>query len=207
MTGRRNRESFAERRARKAEVDDPTLVLDAAFRFLEARQRSVGEVRRRLTTAGYREDLVSGAIDRLSELGMLDDEAFAASWVESRDRARPRGERALRAELAQRGVDRAVVDAALAGRRDSPTDDPAAAPSEVEARRPTPDESAAERLLARRASGLMRIADLRERRQRAYALLARSGFDPGTAADVARRWVQLPAGEGDRGDSDPGTED
>lgn len=202
MAGRRNRESFAERRARKAEVDDPNLVLDAALRFLEARQRSIAEVRRRLTTAGYREDLVSGAIDRLSELGMLDDDAFAASWVESRDRARPRGERALRAELAQRGVERAVVDAALAGRRDRPSDDLAGSASEVGADRPSPDESAAERLLARHGSGLIRIADHRERRQRAYALLARNGFDPGTAADVARRWVQLPAGEGDNGDAD-----
>ena len=207
MAGRRNRESFAERRARKAEVDDPNLVLDAALRFLEARQRSIAEVRRRLTTAGYREDLVSGAIDRLSELGMLDDDAFAASWVESRDRARPRGERALRAELAQRGVDRAVIQVALAGRGERPVDerpidDPAGSANDLNAERSSPDESAAERLLLKRGAALMRIADPRERRQRAYALLARNGFDPGTASEVARRWTQLLANHPDDGDSD-----
>jgi SOS response regulatory protein OraA/RecX len=53
------RESLAARRAKKAEVDDPDVVLEAALRFLEVRQRSVAEVRRRLTSAGYREDLVA----------------------------------------------------------------------------------------------------------------------------------------------------
>ena len=50
------RESFAERRERRAAVDDPAVVLEAAARFLEARSRSVAEVRRRLTGAGYRAD-------------------------------------------------------------------------------------------------------------------------------------------------------
>ena len=75
---------------------------------------------RRLGRAGYRPELVDGAIARLTELGMLDDEAFARAWVESRDRARPRGEIALRRELALKGVDRAVVDELLDERRDAP---------------------------------------------------------------------------------------
>jgi regulatory protein len=162
--------SHAERRAAKAEIDDPAVVLEAALRFLEVRARSVAEVRRRLTSAGYRAELVEGAIDRLTEIGVLDDEAFARSWVESRDRARPRGERALRQELALKGVDRAVSDEVLEGRRD------AGEGTEV-------DLEAARRLLARNARSLARVADPRVRRQRAYALLARNGFDP----DVCRQ--------------------
>jgi SOS response regulatory protein OraA/RecX len=46
------RESFAERRARHAEIDDPEVVLAAALRFLEVRQRSIAEVRRRLALTG-----------------------------------------------------------------------------------------------------------------------------------------------------------
>ena len=80
--------SLAERRAERAEIDDPAVVLEAALRFLEARARSEAEVRRRLTSAGYRSDLVDGAVVRLAELGILDDEAFARAWVESRDRAK-----------------------------------------------------------------------------------------------------------------------
>ncbi|MBA2381413.1 MAG: hypothetical protein H0V73_04805, partial [Chloroflexi bacterium] len=82
MPARRPRESFAERQARRAEIDDPAVVLEAAARFLEARSRSVAEVRRRLGRAGYRSELVDGAIVRLTELGMLDDEAFGRAWVE-----------------------------------------------------------------------------------------------------------------------------
>jgi regulatory protein len=97
MAGTRaRRESFAEKRERRAAIDDPAVVLEAAARFLEVRSRSVHEVRRRLGGAGYRADLVEGAITRMTELGMLDDQVFARAWVESRDRARPRGQRAIR---------------------------------------------------------------------------------------------------------------
>jgi regulatory protein len=168
---RRRQKSIQARRDERAEITDPTLVLEAALRYLEARQRSTVEVRTRLNRAGYRPDLVEGAIARLLELGMLDDEAFAKSWVESRDRARPRGERALRAELRTKGIDRAVVDETMADR---------------ELERPDADDNAARRLLERHASALARVPDPRARRQRAYALLARNGFDPETAAQVSR---------------------
>lgn len=163
----------AERREERAAVDDPEAVLNAAARFLEARSRSVAEVRRRLTSAGYRPELVEGAIVRLLDLGMLDDEAFARAWVESRDRARPRGEIALKRELALKGIDRAIVETVLADRREE-------SPEEE-----SPDEAAAVRLLARHARTLDRIADPRTRRQRAYALLARNGFDPETCSSLA----------------------
>ncbi|MDQ3127119.1 MAG: recombination regulator RecX [Chloroflexota bacterium] len=146
------------------------MVLEAAARFLEARSRSVAEVRRRLGRAGYDAQLVEGAIVRLGELGMLDDEAFGRAWVESRDRARPRGEIALRRELSLKGVDRTIVNDLLDERR------AAADPDEGRG----PDIAAAERLLARNERALARVADPRQRRQRAYALLARNGFDPET---------------------------
>ena len=53
------------------------------------------------------------------------------------------------------------------------------------------DEAAAERLLARRASQLGRVPDPRVRRQRAYALLARNGFDPGVCSSVAKRFAEM----------------
>ena len=118
MAGRRSR-SYTERRAERAAIDDPQVVLEAAAHFLEARSRSVTEVRRRLTHAGYRADLVDGATARLRELGVLDDEAFARAWVESRDRARPRGERAIREELRSKGIERATVDLVMSERRDA----------------------------------------------------------------------------------------
>ena len=49
------------------------------------------------------------------------------------------------------------------------------------------DEAAAERLIARNARSLARVGDPRQRRQRAYALLARNGFDPEVCRTVAGR--------------------
>lgn len=179
---RRGTRSLEAIRAERAEIDDPTLVMGAALRFLESRARSTSEVRRRLVTHGYRPDLVEHAIERLTELEMLDDDAFARAWVESRDRARPRGERALRSELRQKGIERPIVDAVLEDRADT-SDDPD---------RPGADEAAARRLLDKHARALERIPDPRARRQRAYALLARSGFDP-EVCRVASGAVATPA--------------
>jgi regulatory protein len=181
----RSSRTYAERREERAAVDDPQVVLEAAGRFLEARSRSVGEVRRRLGGAGYRADLVEGAIAKLIEFGVLDDEAFARAWVESRDRARPRGERAIREELRLKGIDRAVAELVLAERRDS------VAESGADGSTPSPDRVAAERLLAKHVRALERVADPRQRRQRAYALLARNGFDPETCRDVAATLTTL----------------
>ncbi|HEY7600287.1 MAG TPA: regulatory protein RecX [Candidatus Limnocylindrales bacterium] len=132
----------------------------------------MAETRRRLRHLGYPGGLVDQVIERLVELGYLDDAAFAAAWVESRDRARPRGENALRRELALKGVERRLVDEVLADRTTPVTGG-------------EPDEAAARALIERRRSALEREADPRKRRQKAYALLARNGFDPQVCASVA----------------------
>jgi regulatory protein len=195
------RESSAQRRARRAAIDDPEVVLGAAFRFLEARARSVNETRRRLSDAGYRPELVDAAIDRLLAIGLLDDEAFARHWVESRDRARPRGEFALKRELRLRGVDAGVIAAAIDERRAADADEPFGAPDDAEDRnqRLDPEEAAAARLLERRRRDLERVADPRKQRARAYALLARNGFGP----EIASR---LSAGFRASSADDPATE-
>ena len=189
------REPRAERMARRAAIEDPAEVLTAAARFLEARPRSTDEVRHRLREAGYRADLVEAALLRLTELGFLDDAGFARTWVESRDRARPRCVRALRDELRRIGVAAADIEGALAAREavasgDDPGD-PRLVPADGErAASGASDAAAAARLLARKGAGLMREPDLRKRSARAYAMLARAGFDPGTAGQASAAWLQ-----------------
>ena len=150
--------------------------MEAAAAFLATRPRSVGETTRRLRHLGYPPALVEEVVTRLVEVGYLDDETFARSWVESRDRARPRGENALRRELTQKGVPRAIVDEVLGERLDAAPDG-------------DPDQSAAAALLERKRAALLREPDERKRRQRAYALLARNGFDPETCRVVASSFV------------------
>ncbi len=191
----RRRESPAEGRARRAAIDDPATVLDAAARFLEVRPRSVAEVRRRLRDAGYRAELVEAAIGRLADLGMLDDAAFARAWVESRDRARPRGERALRSELRRKGIADELVAAVLEDRAALHLDGGVDAGSPVGGAvafaggADEADEAAALRLLERRGGPVLREPDPRKRRSKAYALLARNGFAPDVCAAVATAWL------------------
>ena len=196
------RESPADRRERRAGIDDPEVVLNAAARFLEVRSRSVDEARRHLVRAGYRAELVEAAVARLVDLGMLDDAAFARMWVESRDRARPRSESALRRELALKGIERELAAEVLSERRNGRAADADArgfgrGADDGEAD-DGPDMLAAERLLRRKGSALARISDPRERRQRAYGLLARNGFDPDVCREATIRFLaQAPDGAED----------
>ena len=185
--------TFAERRERRAAVEDSAEVLDAAARFLEARPRSVAEVKHRLTGAGYRTSLVEEVILRLVDLGYLDDEAFAKAWVESRDRARPRGEYALRRELQLKGIAPEIIAATLADRA-GPGD--AGGVHQDDQSTTSVDDGAAARLLERRGASLLREADPRRRRSKAYSLLARNGFAPDVCAAVVAAWLA-------EGDADP----
>jgi len=173
-TGAERRARADARKAERAEVQDPAVVLDAAAAFLAVRPRSIDETRRRLRHLGYPPVPVEIVLERLIEFGYLDDEAFARAWVESRDRSRPRGASALRRELALKGVERPVVDAVL-DERDHAAEEARGGADDGAA---TPDGMAADRLLARKAAVLGRETDPRKRRQKAYALLARNGFSP-----------------------------
>lgn len=185
----------AARREARGSVTDPDVVMAAAAALLAARPRTISDTRTRLTTMGFTAPLVETAIGRLIDLGYLDDARFAAAWIEARDRSRPRGATALRQELRRKGVEAPVVEQALAERGASVSGGARAA-TPASAMDPdvtgragssrAADAAAAHRLLERRAAALSREPDPRKRRQKAYALLARNGFDPGVCAEVAR---------------------
>ena len=184
-TAQERREAAEARRARRAAVTEPDAVMEAAAAFLAVRSRSVDETRKRLVHLGYPASIVEQVVERLVEIGYLDDEAFARAWVESRDRARPRGAVALRRELQRKGVPDDVIGGVLEERA------AAAATHPVEAGViGDPDRAAAVHLIERRASTLRREADPRRRRQKAYALLARNGFAPDICHEVASTVVE-----------------
>ncbi len=90
-----------------------SLALDRALRFLATRPRSVAEVRRRLQRGKFDEAIIERVVRRLQELEYLDDEAFARYWVENRETFRPRGPRALRYELRQKGISPEIIERVL----------------------------------------------------------------------------------------------
>jgi len=102
-------------RAERRREWDADSVYAYGLRLLSYRARSEREVRQRFQQRGVPAELVDQAIERLRSSGLVDDEAFAQAWVESRRRASPRGNRLLQRELVQKGVARPVIEAALEG--------------------------------------------------------------------------------------------
>jgi regulatory protein len=156
----------------------PERAWDYALSLLGQRARTAAEMRERLRRRSLPDAETERVVERLEELGLLDDRAFAEAYV--RTRAESRGRLGLRRELQRKGLAEEVVDDALAER----TDD---------------DEARAAVALLRKQAWRFRAAheDDRERaaaaRSRAYALLARRGFPP----DAARGAVEAVLGAHD----------
>ena len=89
-------------------------VFQRAAKLLAARQRSVAELREKLsTTRGATKANVEEVIARLSEYGYLDDAKFAESYASLRLRERPIGRRRLERDLWLKKVDKKTAETAL----------------------------------------------------------------------------------------------
>ena len=86
----------------------------SALRLLSYRQRSERELRDRLARKRVAQPLCDEVIARLRELSLIDDEAFARSYVQSRDQTSPRGRRLLAQELLTKGIPRRAIQGPLA---------------------------------------------------------------------------------------------
>ncbi len=105
------------------ERDQFQRALDTALTFLGHRPRSEREVRRRLARAETPPTIVEEVMEKLRRWDLVDDQAFAAYWIEQRQTFRPRGTRLLRAELRQRGVSGEVAASATHEAETSADDD------------------------------------------------------------------------------------
>ena len=164
------------RRAEPQEVaaDDPAACREAALKLLERTRRTRLDLSRRLTDKGYQPGVIDAVIERLTEVGLVDDAEYARAWLSGRWGRRPSGWRRLQQELRMKGVSDDDVEKArelLAERSSAPDETESAAKLVAQARR--------------------RYARLEPRVQerRLYALLARRGYD----GDTIRRVLALEA--------------
>lgn len=103
----------AQLRARLVEAGLRWQIREAALRLLSHRARSRGELATRLRRKDFPSRLIRPVLDELENRGWLDDAEFARSFIRDRLRLRPRGRRALLAELRKKGVEAGVAEAAL----------------------------------------------------------------------------------------------
>lgn len=78
---------------------------DAAGRYLALQARTRSQVSAYLSKKGYEQSDIESALKRLEEYKYIDDSAFAAAFIRSRDNSAPLSRRALLAELKKRGID------------------------------------------------------------------------------------------------------
>ncbi len=76
-----------------------------ALNYLSYRPRSIKEVEQNLRKHKVPDVLIPETIERLRKNNFVDDMDFAKQWIENRNRFRPRGKKALRLELRQKGID------------------------------------------------------------------------------------------------------
>ncbi|HTR78890.1 MAG TPA: regulatory protein RecX [Gemmatimonadaceae bacterium] len=150
-----------------------TATFDRAANMLAHRSRSVAELRRQLMAKREPPHAIERAIERLTALGALDDGRFARQFVRTRAVDRAQSRRRIHAELARRGVDRRVADAAVA---DVFADEAI-------------DEAAALDRLALKKLRMLDRCDQATRRRRLFGFLARRGYEPGAIRDVLARLV------------------
>ncbi len=87
--------------------------MDSALRYLGARARTVREVERHLDSCEYGEVEVYETVERLKELGLLDDIAFATEFVRTRLATKPISRAHLREQLLSHETDQEAIEQAL----------------------------------------------------------------------------------------------
>lgn len=147
---------------------------EVCLRLLAGGPRTRAQLEGALRRKGVPEEVSERVLGRLSDVGLVDDQAFARAWVESRHVGRGLAGRALAAELRRRGVADDTVKEAVAG---------------LDAAQ---EEETARELVAHRLAGT-RGLDPAKRMRRLVGMLARKGYAPGLAYRVVKEALE---GEG-----------
>ena len=177
------------RSTRKSNVDeglaaaDPSFAVEDDAPLTPARQRELARnmVLRKLTRApqtrqqladhlherGVPADISADVLDRMSDVGLINDVEYAAMFVRSKRNTRGLAPRVLAQELRQRGIDDTIIA------------------SELAAISPEDDRELARGLVQKKLGSMARF-DRDTRVRRLTSMLIRKGFSTGLAFDVVR---------------------
>ena len=134
---------------------------------LTGQARSRQELRDKLASRNVPDEIATRLLDRFTEVGLINDDAFARAWIASRQPGKGLARRALAQELRRKGIDDEVAREAL---------------DEID---PADEESAARVLVRKKLRSLARVDDTTATR-RLVGMLARKGYSSGLAFAVVR---------------------
>ncbi|SDT34586.1 regulatory protein RecX [Microlunatus soli] len=148
-----------------SDAEPESAAREIVLRKLTAQARSRSELAKALAQKDVPDDAASAVLDRMEDVGLVDDAAFAETWVRNRQERRYLSKRALRQELMRKGVQRDDIDNALA---------------QVE----PDDEYEAATALAQKKARAMSGLDREVKYRRLAGALGRRGFGPGITSRV-----------------------
>ncbi|MGE5286500.1 MAG: regulatory protein RecX [Micromonosporaceae bacterium] len=152
-------------------VDAESQAREICLRLLSAAPRTRAQLAGALRRRGVPDPVTDAVLGRFTEVGLIDDAAFARAWVESRHYSRGLSRRALAVELRQRGVADGEVRDAI-GELD-------------------PDEEAATaRQLVRRKLASTRGQPPLVRTRRLAGVLARKGYPAAMVFRIVREALE-----------------
>ena len=97
-------------------------ILEKVFNFLSFRPRSKREILDYLKRKNVGEEVQKIILAKLEKLSYVNDLEFAKFFVESRVKFRPKGKRLIAAELAQKGIDKEIIEKVLSETQTSEID-------------------------------------------------------------------------------------
>lgn len=155
-------------RTASPEGDDAARARDIVLRQLAVMPRPRATLASKLRQKEIPDEVASAVLDRYTELGLIDDRAFAELYVSAKHRDRGLGRYALRAELRRQGVAEDDLQDAV-----GTIDD------DAERRR-------AEELVGKRLASAL-AAGPEAARRRLLGQLSRRGYPPGLAVSVVEQ--------------------
>lgn len=148
-------------------ISDIEFARKIALDLLSIRPRSEAELRTALGKKQVPDDVIDELCTRFTEVGLLDDAAFAATLVSSRSGFSRRGKYRIRQELREKGVDEEVADEALAAVTEE-------------------EELEAARAVAAKKARTLEGLEQHVAQRRLAGTLARRGFSQGVVMQVVR---------------------
>ena len=152
------------------DADPEAVARQILLRRLTDQPRSRAELADALAKRQVPDDVAQRLLERFTEVGLIDDEAFARAWVQSRMTGKGLAPRALALELRRKGIDGELATEVL---NDIDPD----------------DQEAAARAVVRRKLRSTRSLEPQVRMRRLAGALARKGYAPGTALRISREEI------------------
>ena len=161
----------ADPRTRGSEPDPHDWARQIVLRQLTAAPRSRAQLEQALLKKNCPDEIATAVLDRMEEVGLVDDTAYAGMLVRSQQAGRGLARRALAQELRRKGVDDETAQAAL---------------DEVD---PHDEEDRARALVAKKMRSMSGLAPLVQTRRLA-GMLARKGYPSDVSMRIVREAVR-----------------